>query len=525
MKRIVLLMSLLISPSPVAWSQTNVPGYAVSSSKHYRASGVGNATGRAGSATMTARALLGKDGNTFIEVTTGTLDSSATPPGSFGKVQFKPFSSAGNALFAQNFTPLSGAAGYYSFVSPSLYRAEQVQLQGNISGIDNRTDVVTVIETVKLRPDLTVEGLAFPSSAIVSQPVNIRANIAELNGDAAATTSCLLAIDGSNVDQANNVYVDAGGSITCAFAYAFSTTGSHTIQVTAANVVPADWDTSNNSASGTITITNPLAQHAEASFRDTNGQFPSYTQSSQTSYLGNVIDVYSSTLQSSGDDQNSFVQFYSAGCAGSTNAAPWQLPVNVAYSEKMDGTSVYFFTDNVTYGYSFATPNHLSLCNSTAATYSQQYGSDSNNDHWIFLYSYQYYDNAANLIYSYQSVESTRDSGEVTYFSSGYQCYYWTQPSGNCNNPSDYYAWNSSSPTVYTPAIPVGSTWLPSLTTQDAAGNLFSGSISVPLTAVPFTNIQPKTCYNTGPDSNGYTYQTCSSFITNYIQTTGSAFN
>src|SRR6202043_1510616 len=97
-----------------ARSLTNVPANAVSSSKHYRNSGVGNATGRAGSATMSARALLGKDGNTTVEVTTGALDSPATPPGSFSKVQYKPLNSTGNALFAQNFDPPSNAVGYYS---------------------------------------------------------------------------------------------------------------------------------------------------------------------------------------------------------------------------------------------------------------------------------------------------------------------------------------------------------------------------------------------------------------------------
>lgn len=125
MKRAV-AVSVLVTLSTVAWSLTKAPGNAISSSKHYRNSGVGNATGRAGTATMTARALLGKDGSTTVEVTTGSLDSSATPPGTFSKVQYKPFDSAGNALFAQNFNPLSSAGGYYSFVSPSLHRAEQI---------------------------------------------------------------------------------------------------------------------------------------------------------------------------------------------------------------------------------------------------------------------------------------------------------------------------------------------------------------------------------------------------------------
>lgn len=150
---------------------------------------------------MTARALLDKDGNTIVEVTTGTFDSTSPPPGSFRKVQFKPMTAAGNALSAQNFFPTT-ASGYYSFVSPSLHRAEQIQLQGNISDIDrNRTDVVTVVETVKIRPDLAVESLTFPSSAFVDHAVNISANIVEMNGDAGATTTCVLAIDGNVVDQ------------------------------------------------------------------------------------------------------------------------------------------------------------------------------------------------------------------------------------------------------------------------------------------------------------------------------------
>lgn len=56
-----------------------------------------------------------------------------------------------------------------------------------------------------MRPDLAVQNLTFPETAIVQQVVNIRANIAELNGDSGATTACVLAIDSNTVDQANNV--------------------------------------------------------------------------------------------------------------------------------------------------------------------------------------------------------------------------------------------------------------------------------------------------------------------------------
>jgi hypothetical protein len=522
------LALLVLAASLSSWSLTNIPGNAVKSSKHYREGGVGNATGRSGSANMTARALLSKDGTTTVEVTTGALDSTSTPPGSFGKVQFKPLNSAGNALFAQNFFPTI-ASGYYSFVSPSLHRAGQIQLQGNITGIDrNRTDVVTVVETVKIRPDLTVENLSFPSSAFVNHPVNISANIVELNGDAVAATTCVLAIDGSNVDQVRNVYVDAAGSVSCAFVYTFNSTGSHTIQVTAANVVPGDWDTNNNSSSGTIDITNPItAEHAWATFQDNNGGFPLVgTYTYEQWYLGNVVENVSNTYGRSGHTQDSNVEFLSYGCAGSTNAIAWQFPVNLTYTETMDGTPVYSYTHTGMSGSAASYSGYSApMCGGTALSQNVQYGSDYANDHWNYLSSVQFYDSAANVLWFSQTVQIERYAGDVTYFSYGYQCYYWNSPSGNCNNPSDYYTWNSNTPDVNGTLVPVGSTWVPSVATQDAAGNTFSGSISVPLSTSQHSNSQPNTCSNYGPDSSGFSSQSCSSYNNDYTVTEGSESN
>jgi hypothetical protein len=519
------LALLVLATSLSSWSLTNVPGNAVKNSKHYRESGVGNATGRSGSASMVARALLDKDGNTIVEVSTGALDSSNTPPGSFRKVQFKPLTAAGNALFVHNYFPPT-ASGYYSFVSPSLHRAAQIQLQGNISGIDrNRTDVVTVVETVKVRPDLAVESLTFPSSAFVDHAVIISANIVEMNGDAGATTTCLLAIDGNTVDQAKNVYVDAAGSVSCAFVYTFNAMGSHTIQVTAANVSPGDWDTSNNSSSGTIDITNPVtAESGFASFQDNNGGFPLIkTTTSKQWYLGNLFYDYSDTSGKSAHTQLSNTTFSSSGCTGSTNAVPWQFPVDVTYTENMDGAPVYSFTDTVISGNSISYTGYFPECGGMVTTRVLQYGSDNVN----YLSSYQYYDSAGNLLFLGQSVQSNRYAGDVTYFSYGYLCYYWDY-SGTCSNlpaaESDYYhTWNSPGQDVYGTLVPVGSTWVPSVNTVDAAGATFSGSISVALSSTQRTINQPETCINSGPDSDGIYYQNCSSNNTNYTITQGSA--
>ena len=525
MSRLALILVLLASTAFAARCQT-VPSSAVSSLKHYRESGVGNATGRSGSAVMTARALLGKDGQTTVEMTTGLLDSSVTPPGSFTKVQFKPLDAAGNPLFLRNFIPPSGAGGYYSFTWPSLHRAEQIQLQGNVNDIDkNRTDVVTLVETTKLRPDLTVQNLILPSSAVVNHAVNISASIVELNGDASATTTCMLAVDGGNVDQANNVYVDAGGSVSCLFVYKFTSAGTHTVQVTAANVAPGDWDVSNNSASGTISITSPgTAEHASATFGDSNGVFSQNSDTYEVWSGGNVIENNSNTYGTSGHTQASDLQLVSGGCAGGTDAIAWQFPVSLTYTESMDGVQKYSVTDQVV-GYTTSTgPTSFPFCNSTVATLTFQYGVTYANDHFQHLSSELFFDNASNLVWSYQTLEISRNAGDVTYFSYGYQCVWWQSPSGTCNNPSDYYVWNSPQQNAYGTLITVGSNWTPRIVTTDASGKTFSGSLTVPL-STQHNLSQSNNCYNYGPDSSGYTYRNCSSSGHDFIFSQGAANN
>jgi hypothetical protein len=521
------LALFVLATSLSSWSVIHLPANAVNSSKHYRESGVGNGTGRSGSAHVTARALLSKDGSATVEVTTGTLDSPTTPPGSFRKVQIKALNAAGNPILVQNLF-LPTASGDYIFALPSLHRAQQIQLQANVDGVDrNRTDVVTLLETVKVRPDLAVASLSFPASAVPDQAVNISANLLEMNGDAGATTTCVLAIDGNPVDHMNNVYVDAGGSVSCTFAYTFNAPGSHTIEVSATNVAPSDWDTSNNSNSGTIDISNPnTAEQSSAFFQDQNGGFPvTATNTSKQWYMGTLVEDVSTTFGSTGHTQSSDTTFSSSGCAGSTNAVAWQFPVNVTYSESMDGKSVYSYTDTGITGNTQSIPGGFSSCNGIVASRIFQFGSDQADDHLNNLTSYQYYDAAGNLLMSNQMIQTDRLAGDVTYFSYGYQCFYLNPGSGSCSNPSDYFVFNYPRQDVSGTLVPVGSTWAPSVSAVDAAGNTFSGSISVPLTATQQTRSQPMTCQNLGPDSNGYTYQNCSSSEYNYTITEGSAPN
>ena len=77
-------------------------------------------------------------------------------------------------------------------------------------------------------------------------------------------------------------------------------------------------------------------------------------------------------------------------------------------------------------------------------------------------------------------------------------------------------------PTGFTSLVPLGNTWLANLTSNDAGGNGFGGSITVPLTTSqqqtsgPTSNCKPRT------DTFGYTYNSCTVTTTNYTLTQGS---
>jgi hypothetical protein len=80
---------------------------------------------------------------------------------------------------------------------------------------------------------------------------------------------------------------------------------------------------------------------------------------------------------------------------------------------------------------------------------------------------------------------------------------------------------NSSGTNIYGTLIPVGSTWVPSVSVQDSAGNTASGSISVPLSPQTINQYQPLTCSDSS--GGGYTYHYCISYNYNYTSTSGFA--
>jgi hypothetical protein len=238
----------------------------------YRDTGGRPATGRSGSAVVDALALLDREGATTLSIAA----RHATEPwrsGTIDKLQVKAYAPDGQHKFTQNLHPTAAPDTFVGVLSTGdlriqgLGRGDQMRLQANVTGLDGRrTDVVTVVESVKRLPDLTVQ-LAGPAEAGTNLPVNFFATVSEVNGDVGTHAACELYGGGQLLDQAYGIWVDAGDEVTCAFTTIFSIPGAHALEVRVTTSGGREWDGGNNTDTATIQV------HGEgASFR-TNAFF------------------------------------------------------------------------------------------------------------------------------------------------------------------------------------------------------------------------------------------------------------
>lgn len=237
---------VLVGPLTAAAKPARVPN-----KQPYRVTATATATGRTGSATMSARAMIDRNHHGSLEIVAGEF---GTPTiGTLAKLQLKTFDGKGDLINTINYSGLSAPS--IAIPIDRIDRGQALDVQANIRDVDNtRTDVVSVTTVGRLRPDLAVLRVNAPASARTGFPVHISATIAELNHDTGARASCVLFVDDEQADQAEAIWVDAGDTVSCAFIHEFSTGGTHQVRVDVTQVDPGDWDTANNTGSGSVAI-------------------------------------------------------------------------------------------------------------------------------------------------------------------------------------------------------------------------------------------------------------------------------
>ena len=450
----------------------------VPNAKKYAEKGLRPASGRSGSASMTARAVLGRDGVTTVEMTTGAFEGSNARPGNISKVQLKPLDENGNALYARNYVGLDGG-GYFTTSVNDLFRGQQVQAQANISGIDaGRTNVVTVVETVKLRPDLIPMHLSGPNRGMVGSAINISVAVRELMGDMGANANLVLYADGVEVDRANGVWVDAGGTVSCVFTHTFTSTGTKQLRVKVEGVAPGDFDDSNNIVNGSVQI-----GQATPSELNYNVQVVDINED----HRGHVYEkrYFNGVLQSERDET-----FSSKGWRQSANFYGWtgrmvSFPISISHNDTNDGTPVF------SNSYTNLTPTST-IDSSDGVTRFISYNVwryDSTTGYYFNLYS-----NASINLSSGQRTEitffsSNRQAGDITYYSAGYERF-WDGYTGE----EFFYSWNTSEVFRAGERFAMGTRYGINIELTSADGSKYVASPVVTLGPFDNSNNQPYSC-------------------------------
>lgn len=360
MKRTIPIAALAMLLATVTLAQNNIPN-----TIKYKDSSIASGKGSAGDAQLESRTLLNRDGSADVELTAN---------GVITKVQVK----AGNETDNFNHLENDGSA---SFRAEGLERGSTVSIHANVE-TGARTEVVLAEEIVKLRPDLAV-SLSAPPQVAPNTSVTIRADIAEKNGDVGARANCRLLVNGSEVDRAENIWVDAGGNVQCAFVHRFAAYGMASLAVFVDTTDPADWDNANNSATATVEVANLFdtwAAHAV--------ERKSLSYSESTSPLWHTFQEEDSLYQQ-------------------TEARGWvQRPLNLegislAYTVSSDGTELYS-DPNVRFDAVYQSPWRTERCAQSYSSWpsvsvcQQTYGTPELTDDFVWV---EVYHGATDAIY------------------------------------------------------------------------------------------------------------------------------
>ena len=473
------LMLMAASDTTLAQTSGNSRPQLVPNARRYKDTGLKPATGRSGSASLTARALVGKDGATTLEMTTGQFDVYDTPPGNINRAQIKPLNENGEPLYARTYNGSGG--GYFQTSVNDLHRGQQVQMQATVNGIDgNRSNVVTLVETTKVRPDISPIQLTAPARAVAKTPVNISVVIRELQGDSGAITNLLLYEDGVAVDSANQIWVDAAGTVSCVFTHAFNTIGTKQLVVKAEGTAPGDYDVSNNTVTGSIIVGAAAPAQLNYNFQVVDGDDDFRAHIYQKRYFNGVLELEHEEDYSARGWQQ-LIYFY--GWTG----AMISFPITISHVETNDGVPAFSNTHS-----NLMPTNVIDASDGTTRFISYNvWRYDSSTAYYFNLYTNATINLATGARTETTFFSSNRQAGDVTYLSAGYERF-WDGYTGE----EFFYSWNTTEVNRAGWRIPIGNRYGVNVSLTTGDGSVLIASPEATMSTFDNSGQQPTMCFD-----------------------------
>ena len=213
---------------------------------------------------LSLQALQDVNKVTDLYVKVGVIAPGFTAPALAQHLQLKSLDIFSKLRWTKNLHDLGLAVGPGSSTVSLQYsdveHGQNVKAKMTVRDSNNRMQVLYNETRALFRPDLAIAGVAAPPQANARQIVNIPVSIRELKGDLGATANVYLFDGETLIDSANEVAVSPLGEVTVVFSARFSDAGGHTLKVVIEDVVPGDYDSSNNEQSFHIDVVVPSLQ-------------------------------------------------------------------------------------------------------------------------------------------------------------------------------------------------------------------------------------------------------------------------
>jgi hypothetical protein len=208
---------------------------------------------------LALRALTGPAG-ADLTLQVRSLADGCTRPAELKKVQLKTFDAEGKLADVRNLKDVSAPEGSANIDLGALPRGRRVEADVLVQ--NGPTHVLRGETTALLRPDLAVASVQAPPQTLTTRPVDVRAELAELNGDVAADAKATLWQGPTPLTQPQAITVPAGARASITFpgiALTAPVLVELTVRVT--EVSPAETDATNNERNTAVDVTeNELAR-------------------------------------------------------------------------------------------------------------------------------------------------------------------------------------------------------------------------------------------------------------------------